>query len=190
MESTRTCNFIVAGVMLLLWTALPAHAGVRFSLFGDLDSSTYSTGGVQTSGEAGLGGGLGLEIPLNSFSGLEIDGVYLNRKNQIQASYVQIPVLYRLWLGSIVTLGAGAYYSQGIGSVTANGTTESFSDAGYTQNDAGLMGVAGFNIPISFFYLMIEGRYDFGIYDVSAIQGVTATFNDFQVLVGIRMGSF
>ena len=189
-NSIRTCCTLAAGVIFLFGTALPANAGPRFSFFGDLDNSVYSSGGTQSSGQPGYGGGLGIEIPLGSSSGIEIDGIYQNRNNQIQASWVQIPVLYRLWLGTFFSLGAGVYYGTGIGSVSTNGTTESFSSAGYSQSDAGLMGVAGFNIPISSLYLMIEGRYGYGVYDVSSIQGTTATFNDLQIVVGIRLGSF
>lgn len=186
----RMRKTIVFGVLFILGAAASASAGDRFSVFGDLGHSIYSSEGVTTQGEPGTGAGLGVEFPMGPSSGLEIDAIYLKRKNLIQASYLQVPIVYRLWLGKMFTIGAGAYYAQGMGSVTANGGTETFSAAGYTSNDIGLTGAAGFNIPLSSFNLLVEGRYDLGVYNVSAIQGVTATFNDFQLLVGIRLGSF
>lgn len=188
MRMIRPASLAVMGMVFGL--ALPAQAGVRFSLFGDLDSSSYSTGGSSSAGEPGFGGGLGLEIPLGAMTGLELGGVLLNRRNQIDASWVQIPVLYRLWLGEVLTLGVGGYYARGIGSATAGGVSESFASAGYTVDDFGLMGAVGLNIPLPSFSLMVEGRYGFGVYNVSAIQGTSATFNDFEILAGIRFGSF
>ena len=167
----------------------PAEAAPRLSLFGVADTATFSNQISVNSGSSGIGGGIGVEFPVSSSSGLELGLNWIQRRNDFTSRWIQLPLLYRFWIGRYVSVGAGGYYARGVGSITqSNGTSADFQTVGLGKGDAGLTGLIGGNIPFSKYSLLIEGRYNVGAYDVSTVQGVTATYSDIQLLFGVRFG--
>lgn len=172
--------FSLSAVLALGW-ATPALA-VQFSLYGVLGKSdAVQTGAAGATGSFAPGGGIGLEFPLGSMTGLEIDGFYLQRKNLDTFTYIEVPVLYRVHLGQYVSLGAGAYFADGQGS--------NFASNGISSTDLGLVGGLGVLIPLGGMNLGLEGRYEYGgLWDNSTYSGITTSFNSLQILLSIKFG--
>jgi hypothetical protein len=191
--------------------ALPsANAGLRFSVFGaGTFSSIKNTAAVATttsSAKLGIGGGAQLELMLGQVVGLELGGLYLQRKFSTTDSllaitaestftYVQIPLQVRFWLGRFVTLGVGGYYAMGLGDIksTALGIpiTTTYAAAGTKTSDYGLLGSLGFNIPLgTSVAILAEGRYAYGMQDLNVTKDPagTAKWRDMQALIGLRFG--
>lgn len=176
----RIFSFLIYTALALSW-ASSAHAGVRFSLYGVLqESNAVQTGAPGATGTFAPGAGIGLEFPLGSWTGLEIDGFYLQRKNIDTFTYIDVPAILRVHLGQFFSLGAGAYYADGLGT--------NYSTNGITNTDLGAVGALGLNIPMGGVNLGLEGRYEFGVWDASTVSGITTSFNNLQILLAIRFG--
>ena len=116
-------------------------------------------------------------------------------------SYVQIPLLARMNLGRVVSLGLGGYYNKAVGKLvtTSQGTTVegSFDDAlasglPMKSSSYGALASLAFDIPLGASAgLVIDGRYALGLADVSldsSVNGYSWKPSDIQAYVGIRLG--
>jgi hypothetical protein len=187
------------GLLIILAAAvspLPASAG-RLAVFGignQYDTATDATVSATHKAKLGLGGGLSFEIPLGPRLGLDIGAGYVQRKQELggilvnSASYVQAPVLLRLWFSRNFSLALGGYYAKGIGTMktdtagvvtTAPLTTEQ-------KSDYGGVGAVGLNFPLgSGTAFLVEGRYDYGFKDLDP-TATKVTTREMQALVGFR----
>jgi hypothetical protein len=148
-----------------------AFAGPKLSVFG-VGNFLQSRGSVSETGKLAFGGGAGIEFRLGQRVGFEIDGIYSQFKDSAGATTkaVQIPGLFRFWLGRMFSLGAGGYYEV---SLDTDG-----------EADYGAVGEAGFNIPMGQTVALIaEGRYYYGLKDIAGVK-----YSDIQAVVGLRFG--
>jgi len=143
---------------------------------------------VVTKGSTSSAFGVFYVSPLSLMFNLEIDALYVSKKAEFvyagllsadeTFSYnaIQIPVILRasiLPMG-LLSVGAGAYYEIGMGSITDTdnvaGTsgTESYSTAGIKNNDFGLLGTVKVQIPIMpRTRILIDARYLYGLSEMS-----------------------
>ena len=192
----------------------PSAKAFHFSIFGGLEQANflaYERGGEQAPGFSSrprwkLLGGAALELGLAPGVGIEIGGTYLEREveysyesdeglltTHLFSQWVQIPLLLRVWVLELVTLGAGVYYAYPSGNakvVDDGGTTLSVppADANLGNQDIGLMAAFGFHVPIAFLLkVFTEFRMDQSIVNVGE-KGVYSKFKDTQFLLGLRIG--
>ena len=162
-------------------------------------------------GKFAFGGGASMVFGGPAF-GVEVGGSYLTSEGtvtlaggssgdaSIKYSYLQIPLLMRLNLGRVISVGVGGYYNKHLGKVTTtdvNGTTESSFDTASTGTGVamkgssyGLLGSLGFDIPLGASTgLVIDGRYAYGLAEVSMDTAQYAWKPvDIQAYVGLRFG--
>lgn len=166
-----------------------------------------------TKPKLGFGGGLLFDTMMASRLGLELGVLYGARKTESITSYtalgvntstdsisearfVQLPLLARLWLHPMLSVGAGGYYAQGVGQVsnknqsTGATTKESFQDAGLKKTDYGILGSVQLRLRLSMAAtLLLDGRYTQGLANVSATSdGTVKKFHEVQGLVGFAFG--
>jgi hypothetical protein len=182
------------------WAFRAAVVGVGVQSTPDDNINTYTA-------ETGLGGGATLEFQPAPMWTFEIGALYSERKykttNALTSTTVttsgrglHVPLTLNYWLGKIFFLGAGGYYSRGIGDIrlettTAGVTTNSstsFEAAGSTRHDYGVVGSMGFEIPMgATAALLVNGRITQSILDNDKGPD-TLKFRDIQGLVGFRFG--
>lgn len=201
---------ILAVMIVAIATSMPAMASPKFSFFGGVDQvsirKTNITGAY--TGKLGMAGGLGVEFMLGSKVGLELDAIYVQRKWDLTASgitvttaasYVEVPLLLRFWLGQVFSLGAGGYYAQGIGKLKLTSSLSSltlpdasFTSYGLKSKDYGAVGVAGFNFKLgSSAAFLLEGRYVYGLSEglqPGPAASASWKFSDIQGFAGLRFG--
>jgi len=184
-----------------------AHA-LEVGLLGGLNFWGYGftppAGGTltgKTSGQLGLGGFV--KAGLNPILDLELDLIYMKKKNTISgasqtnvfetASYM-IPVMVRTSFipGGFVNVGAGAYYEIGTSSgVIVDGASGAYSDAGVKSHDLGLIGSVQLRLPIlPLVHFLVDGRYLYGLNEQSNDVASSGNFKNrsYQAFAGISVG--
>lgn len=158
--------------------------------YGGVPVSNIST---SYSGKLGLGGGLLFTNMLSPRMGFELGGLYITRKTDVTTTYtvlglsqgststttthyLQIPLLMRVRLTRGISVGAGGYFAEGVGSV----------DPSIKKSDYGLVGSLGLHFPIDHSTaFLIDGRYNAGLANIDNTgSGADLKYRDFQVLVG------
>ncbi len=181
-------------VLLALIASTSARADV--GLLGGLSFYNYSSSpSVDSSSSAGLLLGLSYTSSLAAGPGLEIDALYDQRKYSssnvtVTLPAIQIPVLVRMNLiPEVFDYGIGAYYAFGVGDVsTSAGTSSSYSAAGVSSSDFGLIGSLQVTIPIpGITKLIADGRYLFGLSNSSSTAGVTAHTREMELFLGFLL---
>lgn len=161
--------------------------------------STDAKRSVTSDALLGFGAGLFLEFeptPSAGVFGVEPGLVYMQRNIGYgstlteKTTWVQVPILARLhFLG--ISLGAGPYLAHATGDIKeelgSTTATVTYSDAGVSTIDYGVIAALGFNIPVPFVAKpFVEGRYDIGLKNLSKSEGTTYKYKDMQVLLGLR----
>ena len=172
-------------------------AFMKLTLLGGMQGAndTLKKNGFGQGGQISFNVGGQIDLP---DSPLQIGLFYSPRQTQYKltggttitriVNYIDIPVMYRLRLGTI-SLGFGGYYSLGSGKVkkiTENSgtTTEeslAFNKASQSESDHGGL----FAVGCHFNNYLIEGRYLHGMTDV-ATNSDNASYRVFQLLLGYR----
>jgi len=178
----------VLGVDQTYGRGIGLAAGFSYS-FGHYNKNQYEIGLLFSQRhERGLAVGgslLGTSIVGN------LDDVYL------QASYLELPVIFRISLDKRLNFGIGAYVAYPLTQFTAidpsgNSTSVSFSDAGFKQLDFGVVAAVGIILPFSYkTALLLDVRGQYGIQNLVQDTGgleVGAHYWTFQFLAGIRFG--
>lgn len=128
--------------------------------------------------------------------GFGVSSPILPSNLEVNFNTVQIPlVLHYSFLPSFA-LGVGGYFSHGVGSIktvsTADSSQFSYSSYGpgsFSADDHGL--VLSLSLKVSllpFFSLVLDGRYLYGLQNISQMGSMTAYLRDLQILGGIRLG--
>lgn len=197
---------IMGGVFAIAaLSAVPAHAVVSVGLKGGIAYGQTVTDPATDGAGYGLGylGGVGLKFGAGPI-GFMVDGLYAIRKSTASASAtvlgttytvdattttssIYVPAQLNFGMGPIM-LTAGGYYAMGIGNVsiksTINGvgstSSRTYAEAGLSSSDYGI--VAGLGVKLG--KLSIEGRYNFGLANLSKTDGVTANTRAVDVLLG------
>lgn len=178
-------------------SAVPAHAIVSVGLKGGLTYTTTSNDPAITGIGYGMGylGGLGLKFGAGPI-GFLVDGLYAVRKVKASGSIgdvsidgttgitsIYIPAQLNFGMGPIM-LTAGGYYAMGIGNVKTCALTvcssATYAASNMSSSDYGI--VAGLGIKMAKF--SIEGRYNFGLANLSTVDGQTSNLRAIDVLLG------
>ena len=167
---------------------------------------------ASSKGKFSFGGGASIVFGGPSF-GVEVGGNYLTSEGtvtfgglasgdaSIKYSYVQIPLLLRMNLGRVLSVGVGGYYNKHIGKISATDATGTYEleygapatgGGGVPMKGSsyGLLGSLGFDIPIGASAgLIIDGRYAYGLAEV-AVDTTQYSWkpSDIQAFVGLRFG--
>ncbi len=164
--------------------------------------------GFATSGGLAFGGGalLGIEL-VPTLLDLEVGAIYLPRRSTLVASgsaltstisadelmpTFQVPILLRVGILGMISVGGGVYYWWGTGQVTqtTGGTTvpHTWTDAGYASHDYGFAASVAMVMPIApMFSLRVDGRFLFGMTNISNTAGITYETRDIELLAGIQL---
>ena len=195
--------FLVCLILTSLFST-PAHA-IKFSLVGAANNSEPKAAGITYDPVLATGGGALLEFGLGPMFGFEMGAIYVPREYEFnsfalrytyQQKMVQFPVLLRAYLGGILSLGFGGYYSKYQGDLAIKTknlgitTTSSmkYDTAGLTTDDYGFASSLALYLPLApMTKLLIDGRYNIGVKDNSTAPG-ELIYNDMQLLVGIQIG--
>lgn len=196
-------------IVLGFFASAPASA-VKLSLVGALNMSEPKSAGTTYTAKNAFGGGAMLEFGLGPVFGFELGALSVPRKYEYASStgasmatvvatqkMLQVPVLFRAYLGSLLSLGVGGYYSKFNGNYETETTTlgvrintsRTYASAGYTDSDYGFVSSLGIYMPLApLFRLYFDGRYTVGIKDNSVDPNTEFKFNDIQALAGFQIG--
>lgn len=165
---------------------IPISIGIK----GGVNTSDFS-GGLNTSNRAGFNAGLTarLNLPANFYVGANAEitqkGAKLKHFKSIEGSdveskanplFLQIPVhlgyKYNLGLSARLRVEAGPYWAYGIGGkIKGDGKKfDFFGDNTFKKNDFGFGVAVGFD----FWKLGVDLGYDFGLTNLSHIEGTKA----------------
>jgi hypothetical protein len=111
---------------------------------------------------------------------------------------LQIPAVFRIYVLPAISIGIGGYYSYGIGNIgvstAGSSSTLPYGTGSLSNGDYGFLASLGIKIPLggSWLSLIADGRYLYGLSNVNqqTVPPFPKAINlqDFQVLVGIRLG--
>ena len=225
MKMLRNALVLIGLVGLLGMSS--AFAGPKFSIVGvgnlpmpTATSAAISAGGTTISsipsptGVFGFGGGALIEIPFGTHLGLEIGGLYMQRKfsmdwtaanaalgvTNYSLSALEVPVTFNIHLHRMIFLSVGGYVSSVFGTGTGTGAdgtalTVMPSDLFQRPMNFGLVGGLGFNIPLgTAFAFRAEGRYHLALQnqfdDATTAADTTASWkqNELQIYAGLTFG--
>jgi hypothetical protein len=184
-----------------------AHA-MRFSLVGAANMSEPKTAGTTNKASNAFGYGALLEFVPLPFFGFEIGALSLPRKyeydvtspavytTKVSLKMIEVPLVLKAYLGHAMSVGIGGYWAKYKDSVTYENiypggsetmSTKTLSDAGNTATDFGLVTSLGLYFPLApLTRIIVDGRYTLGVKDNDPGAG-TKTYNDIQLLAGIRI---
>ncbi len=159
--------------------------------------------GVSIEADRRLSYGVGLLIgsQVTSVIGIETGALLVNRSfqygsdnfNFIQSQYIlQIPLLARLSLGQVFSLGAGPFLSLPVGGVRNSYTIGNSTSAPFEIDrkitELGLQAAATFALSVAAeTHAFLEGRYAYGMTALNSDDSNYANTNDFSTLLGLRM---
>ncbi len=165
------------------------------------DSGSIQNTGITTDRKIGWGGGLLVEAPLTDDLGIEIGGLYLNRKFEVGGNNLNftrsvptifVPLEARFWLGNIFSVAGGGFYSLRIGDEnnsinSGNSTLVSFDTGGRERNEYGLTAAATVNLAsVDKTGLFIEARYNRGLSNSSKNSAYEEKIDDLLLMAGLR----
>ena len=217
-------RFMLAVWVVVFFKAASASALEFSPVLGlglDMSSASTTVAGTSygTNTKTSVGGGVLLDSGLAPMVSLEVGVLYLPINHGLtvnitspltlsapsETSYnaLQIPVLMKFTLLPLVSFGAGAYYSKGLGSVKvhsdaftsagltfpASDTTESFADASLSDTDYGLMANAGMSFPfLPLMKFRADLNYLFGLKNINTTDTVTLKSRRILVTAGVSFG--
>ena len=205
-------TFLCALLSALLTT--PAFAvSVKLEAIGNQTSVRSDAANETFAAQTGLGGGAELSLPFGSNLSFDIGGLYFQRKYQTTVTAgtsngevqvgtqtaLEIPILFRWWLGRVFSIGVGGYYMKYMGDVGLSTTfagaaspvksTLTYADASQSTSDYGATVAVGLDIPLGLTMgLVIDGRYNYGLGNQITGGSSSVKFTDMQALVGLRFG--
>jgi len=196
-------------ISVILCVSLSSNAfAASYKLIAGVDyttlARTQSGANVTFDPKLGYGGGVGIELKMGRRSsiGFETGVYYFQRKVSdgtvdMTMPAVHAPFLLKMWMGKFFFLGAGGYLAQGFGNVKVRVlSTGSSTDLSYGSDeiamrklDYGAMASVGLNFHLSKkISLVVEGRYLYGIGDISRVVGRVEKLTAMQGFVGFRFG--
>ncbi len=192
------------------FAAAPTAQAVKFSAVGALNMSEPKSAGTTYTAKNTYGGGAMLEFGLGPLFGFEIGALSLPRKYEYSTTtagvtssvvatqkMLQVPVLFRVYLANVLSLGVGGYYSKFKGNYETEAntlgirttTSSTYSSVGYTDSDYGFVSSIAIYLPLApLFRIVIDGRYTVGIKDNAIDPATEFKYNDIQALAGFQLG--
>lgn len=133
---------------------------------------------------------------------LETGGLYavrgfkqLGETSPLEVTFnaIEIPLLLRYFFMPTVSVGMGAYFSHGLGTYSlktdAGTASADYSFTTYGADDYGLVASLALRfklVPLT--SLIVDGRYLYGLQNISHDPSVSTSLRDLQVLTGIQFG--
>ncbi|MGK5089751.1 outer membrane beta-barrel protein [Bdellovibrionota bacterium FG-2] len=172
-----------------------SHAA-ELTVLGGISRSTpeFVPASLTFKGRNSYGGGALLGIRFKRFFGLEVGGLYVNRKygdsaGDICFNTLQLPALLRFRLLPMLSFGVGGYYTMGIGNVTFGTATSTFADAALKKSDYGVVGDARLRLPlVPTLGFIVDFRYLYGLGDYSTLSAKNLYLTDVQLFAGLQFG--
>jgi hypothetical protein len=213
-------KFLIVLLAVLALSA-SASANVDITLFGVAADSSASLSGINDgSGNAltfpnngfGLGGGAMFTFMLSPMVGIDVGGMYFQRKftytdggtasGSTSASYLEVPVGLKFTLARIIGLRVGAFVADAVSQVTESDTTgasigtDSVGDVyGVNPIDYGWYAGVSIDIPLgNSAGLVIGAQYQMDLANALNSSNQTASptssfkYSDIIGMVGIRFG--
>lgn len=194
--------------LFALLVASPAYA-LNFSAVGAVNMSEPKVAGTEYNSANGFGYGGLIEFGLVPFFAMEIGALSLPRNYEystvvptistvnVKMRMLQVPVIFKAYLGNIVSVGLGGYWAKYKNAIAYDTTypsgntstsTQTLNQANHSQTDFGLATSLAFYLPLApGAKILIDGRYTIGVKDNNTGSGTT-TYNDMQLLAGLRLG--
>lgn len=194
-------------LLLLLLISAPAHA-MKFSVVGAVNMSEPKVAGMNYNATNAYGYGALMEFGLLPFFGMEIGALSLPRTyeynhavpvlgtTEVKMKMLEVPVVFKAYLGNLISLGIGGYWAKYKGHITYEQTTstgvkststQTLNQANHTNTDYGLVTSLGLYLPLApLVSVIIDGRYTIGVKDNNTGSGTT-NYNDMQLLGGLRL---
>ena len=178
-----------------------SHA-LEFGVIGGLNSSSPSISAGNVDANANSGGGYDLGaffmMGLVSDFSIEVDGLFQHKNfssgiTQFTMNNFLLPTFLRYSLIPLFNVGLGPYWGAGVGDVTTaignTSTSHSYGDSGLIKNDFGFTTSLQFKFPITpVNSLVLDGRYQFGLTNLSNTANGNFKTRGFQLLAGIGFG--
>jgi hypothetical protein len=203
--------FMHAMLILTFALLLPGSAdAARFSLMGVANSSEPNEPGTEYSSVSGYGAGLLMEFRLMPAIGIEFGALFMprkfayntvvptNTKTTVSAKVYEFPVLLRMHLGRLFSLGVGGYFARAAGEMNtetktdggaASTQTVSYASRSQTDTDFGALASLALYIRLAALtHLAVDARYTMGMKNNSTAAGGDRKFNDMQLLAGLQFG--
>lgn len=191
-------------IIILLLASSESFALVGVEAVGGLSIASQTASPTTMTGSSAnfLSYGLMGNVHFPSRLGLTFGALYTEMGSHIKLGssaqdekvpYFQVPVIIDFWFGGIFALGVGGYYGFPGGNVVDSNSTgtfanssQTFSQAGYTSNDYGVVGHAALHIPLGpKWFVAAEGLYEYGIQNVSSTPGLTLKNSTILALGGV-----
>jgi len=201
---------LAAIVFLITLISASSAQAARFSLVGVANSSEPNEPGTEYSGRPGYGAGLLVEFRIMPAIGFEMGALYMPRKYEyntavptstkttLSGKMYEFPVLLRMHLGRLFSLGVGGYYAKAAGQISGETQTEgagtttqvyTYAARNQTETDYGaLVSLALYMRMAPLTYFTVDGRYAMGMKNTSTIAGSERKYNDMQLLAGLQFG--
>ena len=199
-------RIIFSVCLLFFFRALPTLANTLTLLGGPNLSRPHDNFGTGYTAGVSPAFGIGMDIPLfaPSFWGtsqfeLEMDLLYVHHQFQTPAavelntSSVMIPALFDFWFNSYLFAGAGLYFNQFVGGVSAKNlnevpVTHNYEEYSLNKMDLGYVLAIGGSLPIiSDLSVSLQGRYSAGLRNLSSTVSDSFGYRDFQILAGLSL---
>ncbi|MBI2811906.1 MAG: hypothetical protein HYX67_13910 [Candidatus Melainabacteria bacterium] len=163
---------------------------VGSAVFGGTATST------PTNHSPSFGYGLLFEFTMSRKVKFETGGIYIGRgfvdssgSGVVTFTTLQFPLLIRVYVLPGIFVGAGAYFSYGLGSVSVGGTSVAYNQLSYGTNDYGPTACLGLKFGLSKLAgIIVQVRGLYGMANISQAPGVTTSLYDLQGFVGIKFG--
>jgi hypothetical protein len=142
---------------------------------------------------------LGLEYEVFEDITFEMDAVYATRgfqqilnatTSEISFQAIQIPILLRYYIAPTLSLGVGGYAEWGSyqDNSPAGITTGSYSASNYDAEDYGALFSLAARIHVIYTVdFLIEGRYLYGLKNISHFANTSIYLRDYQLLFGVSL---
>lgn len=164
----------------------PAHAIVSFGVRGGVTLSNQNAHVDTATYESSMGYMAGVGARINAgLVGVLVDALYtLRTVNVDNTPYtftsIHIPAQLNFGVGPLLLTG-GMYYAMGVNDIDVDGSILTYADAHYKSTDYGL--VVG--VGIKLLSLSIEGRYNYGLANVSTLASETKKNRSIDLVAGI-----
>ena len=188
------------------FAAEDTQASLGVAVIGDVaganlpESIKANNPNVNTNNKFGFGLAVLFGQPIHTGLGIETGALFIDRRfqygdtayNFTQTQWtMQIPVIVRMSLGELFSVGAGPYVSFPIGKVQNSFTLGDSTVTPFSYDrknfELGLTGVVTVNIPTGqHFSAFVEARYTYGLTSLDHADNQIAKTNDLSALAGIR----
>jgi hypothetical protein len=172
----RTLGFVCFSLLLGSPAAVASISVVGIGNYAMPKQTLLGASVPGLSGTLGLGGGALVDFRLSQGGAIGVElGVLFSqlkyRSGAIDFSFnqLELPLTLKMRFGRLVFLSAGGYFADGIGTVSMEGASVGFVDAGLRPISYGLLAGVGFRIPLSVSVsVRIEGRYRYQLSNSSS----------------------